>query len=238
MPASTRPRTRCSRTSPSPCCGGSSRARRSTWPSRSSRSGATTRARDRERRRPRGARRFLPPRCRRQLRRVHRERRHPVGGCPGHVPGQRDRATRLGGRDRRALGLPGADPTGDRRLHRGIRGECELRDARVRPQQLRAQPVAARQVLQQRGARRELRDRERPVPRGADAHARSRAAAARLGGDPAGRARHGTGGQHGRLRVAALLRAGSVGEQFDAAGLYQGGFLTTRMLAYLAGASR
>ena len=40
----------------------------------------------------------------------------------------------------------------------------------------------------------------------------------------------------GAYEVAALLRAGSVGEQFDAAGLYQGGFLTTRMLAYLAGA--
>ena len=35
--------------------------------------------------------------------------------------------------------------------------------------------------------------------------------------------------------VASLLRTGQVGDQFDAASLYQGGFLTARMMAYLAG---
>lgn len=39
----------------------------------------------------------------------------------------------------------------------------------------------------------------------------------------------------GGYEVASLLRSGNAADQFDAAGLYQGGFLTTRMMAYLAG---
>lgn len=39
----------------------------------------------------------------------------------------------------------------------------------------------------------------------------------------------------GGLEVASMLREGSVSDKFDASSLYQGGFLTTRMMAYLAG---